>query len=126
MLLDETKFFHLLLERKLEDKYTQFMLGAQTDLYRFLTAECCLSLNDIRAVSRYSIAAADALDAEHSLKEINAFVRGADGRVYVPGSSVKVRSVPRFLLIGFFRTILRILRLAIRARAFRKGHISIR
>ena len=69
MLLDETKFFHLLLERKLEDKYTQFMLGAQTDLYRFLTAECCLSLNDIRAVSRYSIAAADALDAEHSLKE---------------------------------------------------------
>ena len=89
MLLDETKFFHLLLERKLEDKYTQFMLGAQTDLYRFLTAECCLSLNDIRAVSRYSIAAADALDAEHSLKEINAFVRGADGRVYVPGSSVK-------------------------------------
>ena len=46
---------------------------------RFLTAECCLSLNDIRAVSRYSIAAADALDAEHSLKEINAFVRGADG-----------------------------------------------
>ena len=89
MLLDETKFFHLLLERKLEDKYTQFMLGAQTDLYRFLTAECCLSLNDIRAVSRYSIAAADALDAGHSLKEINAFVRGADGRVYVPGSSVK-------------------------------------
>lgn len=89
MLLDETKFFHLLLERKLEDKYTQFMLGAQTDLYRFLTAECCLSLNDIRAVSRYSIAAADALDAEHSLKEINAFVRGADSRVYVPGSSVK-------------------------------------
>ena len=89
MLLDETKFFHLLLERKLEDKYTQFMLGAQTDLYRFLTAECCLSLNDIRAVSRYSIAAADALDADHSLKEINAFVRGADGRVYVPGSSVK-------------------------------------
>ena len=89
MLLDETKFFHLLLERKLEEKYTQFMLGAQTDLYRFLTAECCLSLNDIRAVSRYSIAAADALDAEHSLKEINAFVRGADGRVYVPGSSVK-------------------------------------
>ena len=89
MLLDETKFFHLLLERKLEEKYIQFMLGAQTDLYRFLTAECCLSLNDIRAVSRYSIAAADALDAEHSLKEINAFVRGADGRVYVPGSSVK-------------------------------------
>ena len=35
MLLDETKFFHLLLERKLEDKYIQFMLGAQTDLYRF-------------------------------------------------------------------------------------------
>lgn len=69
--------------------YTQFMLGAQTDLYRFLTTECCLSLNDIRAVSRYSIAAADALDADHSLKEINAFVRGADGRVYVPGSSVK-------------------------------------
>ena len=59
MLLDETKFFHLLLERKLEDKYTQFMLGAQTDLYRFLTAECCLSLNDIRAARERSAPAAD-------------------------------------------------------------------
>ena len=89
MLLDETKFFQLLLERGLADKYERFMLGPQTDLYRFLTAECCLSLNDIRAVSRYHICAADALDADHSLKEIHAFVRGADGRVYIPGSSVK-------------------------------------
>lgn len=89
MLLDETKFFQLLLERGLADKYERFMLGPQTDLYRFLTAECCLSLNDIRAVSRYHICAADALDADHSPKEIHAFVRGADGRVYIPGSSVK-------------------------------------
>lgn len=89
MLLDEIKFFHLLLERRLADKYERFMLGPQTDLYRFLTSECCLSLNDIRAVSRYSIYAADALDADHSLKEIHAFVRGADGQVYIPGGSVK-------------------------------------
>ena len=32
-------------ERKLEEKYIQFMLGAQTDLYRFLTAECCKKKN---------------------------------------------------------------------------------
>lgn len=89
ILLDETKFFHLLLERRLEDKYERFILGFQDNLYRFLTSECRMSLRDIRAVSRYSISPADALDTDHSLKDIHAFVRGADGRVYIPGSSVK-------------------------------------
>lgn len=89
ILLDETKFFHLLLERGLADKYERFILASQDTLYRFLTSECHVSRSDIRAVSRYSISPADALDADHSLKEIHAFVRGADGRVYIPGSSVK-------------------------------------
>ena len=35
------------------------------------------------------ISAADALDENHSLKEIQAFIRRADGRAYIPGSSLK-------------------------------------
>ena len=89
LLLDETKFFSMLLQRGLVDKYESFMLGTHTDLYRFLTSECGMKLSEITAVSRYSIDVGDALDREHSLKEINAFVRGADGKAYIPGSSVK-------------------------------------
>lgn len=89
VLMDEAKFFPMLLERGLVDKYERFMLGTQPDLYRFLTAECGFRLGDISAASRCVISAADALDGEHSLKEIHAFVRNGSGRAYVPGSSVK-------------------------------------
>lgn len=96
VLMDEKKLFPMLLERGLVDKYERFMLGSETNLYRFLTSECGLKLSDIKAASRYVISASDALDSRHSLKEIYAFVRNAEGRVYVPGSSVK----------GALRTIL--------------------
>lgn len=89
MLLDEGAFFRLLVERNLVDQYERFMLSAQTDCFRFLTSDCHLTMREISAVSRYTIDVEDALDRNHSLKEIHAFVRDACGRAYVPGSSVK-------------------------------------
>lgn len=38
---------------------------------------------------RYTIGVGNVLDADHSLKEISAFVRNGAGEAYVPGSSVK-------------------------------------
>ena len=35
------------------------------------------------------VSAADALDENHSLQKIQAFIRQADGRAYIPGSSLK-------------------------------------
>lgn len=89
LLMDESKFFALLLRRGLVDKYERFMLSSKTDLYRFLTDDCGLKFGEISDVSRYRIGVSDALDSEHSLKEIKAFVRDAHGRAYVPGSSLK-------------------------------------
>lgn len=89
MLLDESKFFPLLVERNLVDKYETYMLGEQTNLYRFLKEECRLHFSEIKAITRYTADAGDALDENHSLKEINAFVRDAEGRAYIPGSSLK-------------------------------------
>lgn len=89
MLLNENRFFSFLVERGLIDAYESFILGPQTDLFRFLSSECHLSLREMQALSRCVIDAADALDEKHSLKEIYAFVRNSGGRAYVPGSSVK-------------------------------------
>ena len=89
MLLDENRFFHFLVERGLVDQYETFILGSQTDCFRFLSSDCHLTLREIQTLSRCVIDVADALDEDHSLKEIHAFIRDAGGRAYVPGSSVK-------------------------------------
>ena len=89
LLLDEHRLFRLLVERNRIDQYETFMLGAQTDLYQFLTVDCRLTLQEILSLSRCTIDTGDALDASHSLKEIFAFVRDGNDCVYVPGSSLK-------------------------------------
>ena len=89
MLLDENRFFHFLVDRGLVDQYETFILGSQTDCFRFLSSDCHLTMREIQALSRCTIDVADALDEDHSLKEIHAFIRDASGRAYVPGSSVK-------------------------------------
>lgn len=43
LLLDEHRLFRLLVERNRIDQYETFMLGAQTDLYQFLTVDCRLT-----------------------------------------------------------------------------------
>lgn len=96
LLPKEADFFRFLVDKNLVDKYETYMLGAERDLYTFLKMDCRLSDEQIRSVCPYQLAAEDALDANHSLKAINAFMRDAHGRVYVPGSSLK----------GALRTIL--------------------
>lgn len=86
---DDARLFSYLVEHGHVDKYESFMLGSQTDLYLFLSRELMLSDTEIMGLCKYSLAVADALDAAHSLKEIHSFVRDAQGRAYIPGSSVK-------------------------------------
>lgn len=87
--LDEQKFFDFLVRHDLVEKYSQFMLGEQSDLWAFLTKTCGIPDAELRPLTRYQVNVGDALDANHSLKEIHAFQRDAFGCAYIPGSSVK-------------------------------------
>ena len=80
--------FSKLIEKGLVDDYEKFVLSGNKSLYDFLK-NCRFSEGEISAMCLYRIDAADALDGEHSLKEIHTFVRNTEGKVYVPGSSVK-------------------------------------
>lgn len=86
---DGEKFFRLLLEKGLEDKYENFMYGSQGDLYAFLTRSCGLREEDWAPALRCSLKIGDDLDAARSANDIFSFVRDARGRAYIPGSSVK-------------------------------------
>ena len=88
-ILNRESFFRLLMEQKMADRYEQFIFGHGENLYSFLTRECFFTPEQIRGITRYQISASDALNEDHSLKEIHAFLRGPDGKVYIPGSSVK-------------------------------------
>lgn len=87
--LDEQKFFSFLVEHDLVDRYGQFMLSEQSNLWAFLSKDCGISDAELKTLTRYQIEVGDALDAEHSLKEIHAFQRNAQGHAYIPGSSIK-------------------------------------
>lgn len=87
--LHRNRFIHFLAENDLADSYERFILGGSTNLHSFLRQECGLDEAGIRALCVYDLPAGDALDAEHSLKNIQAFMRDNAFRPYVPGSSVK-------------------------------------
>ena len=87
--LNEQAFFDLLIEHGLVELFEGFCLRRGGDLYRFLLDECRLTWAQIAPVVHYQVSASDALDAEHSLKDICRFMRDTQGRAYVPGSSVK-------------------------------------
>lgn len=87
--LDDQKFFNFLVERGLVEKYSQFMLSEQDDLWVFLTKTCGIPNAELKDLKRHEIFVGDALDAKHSMKEIHAFQRDAYGHAYIPGSSVK-------------------------------------
>lgn len=87
--LHRNRFIRFLAEKDLADSYERFILGGSTNLHSFLRQECGLDEAGIRALCVYDLPAGDALDAEHSLKNIQAFMRDNAFRPYVPGSSVK-------------------------------------
>lgn len=88
MMIDPDRFLPYLLEHRLLDSYEKFVFSGMTDMNGFFRS-CSIPDEEVRALSYYTVNAADALDASHSLKEIHSFVRDAAHRVYVPGSSVK-------------------------------------
>lgn len=89
--INQTQFFQLLIDRDLIDKYESFILNKRpTDTIQyFLKNICKLDAKTISSLIVNRVSAADALDENHSLKEIQAFIRRADGRAYIPGSSLK-------------------------------------
>lgn len=89
--IDQTRFFQLLIDRDLIDKYESFILNKRpTDTIQyFLKNICKLDAKTINSLIVNRVSAADALDENHSLQKIQAFIRQADGRAYIPGSSLK-------------------------------------
>lgn len=87
--LDRDRFFDLLIRKDLADEYEAFMLSGEASLSRFLRRDCRLTEEELASVSSYSVNVGEALDENHSLKEIHRFIRNAEGEAYVPGSSVK-------------------------------------
>lgn len=88
-IFDEEKFLTLLFEKNQVDPFERFMLGPFSNLYAFLTQDCHLTEEDWKDTVRYTFDAGAALDARHSLTDIQSFIRDPAGRVYVPGSSIK-------------------------------------
>lgn len=89
--INQTRFFQLLIDRDLIDKYESFILNKRpTDTIQyFLKNICKLDAKTINSLIVNRVSAADALDENHSLQKIQAFIRQADGRAYIPGSSLK-------------------------------------
>lgn len=89
-ILDRNKFFQFLIERDLIDKYETFILKRSgRGIGSFLRTDCRIQQKDITPLICQRLSAAAALDGEHSLKEIEAFVQTKDGQYYIPGSSLK-------------------------------------
>lgn len=88
--LDEQKFFAYLAQHNLADAYEDFILrDRRNSLFSFLQQVCGIPDSDLQSLIRCRIDAADALDGNHSLKEIQRFLRNSSGQVYIPGSSIK-------------------------------------
>lgn len=86
------KLFGLIAKYGKVDEYERYMLSANdrsdATLERFISS-CELTRSHFREAELYSVNAADALDSKHSLSSIQKFVRLADSRPYIPGSSLK-------------------------------------
>lgn len=90
IILDEEKFFTYLAERNLADAYEGYIMeGNSRDMRDFLQNVCRISGTELESITKVRISAADALDGNHSLKEIHRFVRDGWGNVFIPGSSIK-------------------------------------
>lgn len=87
--LDREKLFQYLLDFNHIDRYEQFILSGNTDMRYFLKQRCHISPTQLSAFIKNSISASDALDQNHSLKNIAAFPQLPNGQMYIPGSSLK-------------------------------------
>jgi len=100
--IDNNKLFGLLVSTGKTDEYEKYVLNSsRQDLYSFLKTVCGYSEKQIQSLCRYRVSAKDALDENHSFKEIHSFMRNPNGQAYIPGSSLKgaLRTVILFSLI---------------------------
>lgn len=86
--LDIPNFLTFLAKQNLVEAYEQFILSGNTNLYGFLK-DCGISSEEISNFCQYSVYVGDALDSQHTLKEIHTFQRNSFNQAYIPGSSVK-------------------------------------
>ncbi len=87
--INTKKFFSLLSEKKLLDKYEQYIYWREDiDLKGFLD-ENGIYAQKIQEIKDYDLNTGNAIDKNHSLAEVHQFIRDANMRPYVPGSSVK-------------------------------------
>lgn len=100
--MKEQAFFDLLIRNHLVEQFEAFCKRVGGDLYSFLYKECALTEAQIAPAIGYQVNAGEALDENHTLKDISRFMRDAQGRAYIPGSSVKgaLRTVLLYRLIA--------------------------
>ena len=87
--LNEQAFFDLLIQNQLVELFEGYCMRQGGDLYTFLYRECGLNAAQVNPAVLYEVDASSAMDAEHTLKDIDCFMRNANQQAYVPGSSVK-------------------------------------
>ncbi len=87
--LDEHAFFDLLVKKDLVEMFENYCMQYGDDLYVFLYKTCHLTSEDVKPAILYEVSVGNALDSQHSLKEINALMRDENQRAYIPGSSLK-------------------------------------
>ena len=85
---DMDKLFGLIAKYGKIDQYERYMLSGDDRMERFISS-CELTRNDFREAELYSVQTAGVFDSEHTLTSIRKFVRLADSRPYIPGSSLK-------------------------------------
>lgn len=87
--LNEQAFFDLLVQYKLVDLFESYCMRSDDNLYNFIYKECRLTNEQVKPAILYEVSAGNALDGQHSLKEINGLMRNAKQEAYIPGSSLK-------------------------------------
>ena len=87
--LNEQAFFDLLIQNELVELFEGYCMRQGGDLYTFLYKECGLNAAQVKPAILYEVDASNAMDTEHTLKDIDCFMRDAKQRAYIPGSSVK-------------------------------------
>lgn len=82
------KLLECIVQNELTDAYEDYMLGSARSLYDFIRANG--GAGRFTAAQSYKIMGGDAIFGEGGQPaDIRTFIRGADGKPYIPGSSVK-------------------------------------
>ena len=100
-ILDQNKFFRLLIQHDLIDAYERFIMSEKKDLNAFLSEHPVITQEEIDEASMYHVSAAYAMSRDRSRKEIRSFTRDNANRVYIPGTALKgmIRSALLFSMM---------------------------